>query len=307
LNRLAGHNRIYDRLDWWTLDFWRRSDCFVGLRLSTPANGRRGSKSQTAPGLKDELAAAALSVPLDMTSVHAVENTPDAAAGYAGLAWMRWCAVANGQPSSAVLPRLIDQLGEKLFRIGIREHWCVCDATGWLGMSIQAAKFDERDGLLSMVRPLAVAPARVTRPGVTIRTFEYGTGAGDMLRELAVLDASAFEVHWHYDAAMLARAFNQSKLLTVAVEGDRILGYQCAMFEGGEAHITRLAVDASTQHRGIGTLLLSDALNRLMDLGARQTTLNTPLSNIRAQALYRRFAFVPTGRQLSVFCKTLAA
>ena len=61
------------------------------------------------------------------------------------------------------------------------------------------------------------------------------------------------------------------------------------------AHINRIAVHPRYQGRGVGALLLQDALDGFWRLGAERVTLNTQSDNDSSQRLYHRFGFKPTG------------
>jgi ribosomal-protein-alanine N-acetyltransferase len=61
------------------------------------------------------------------------------------------------------------------------------------------------------------------------------------------------------------------------------------------AHINRIGVHPRYQGRGVGALLLHDALDVFWRLGAGRVTLNTQSDNDSSQRLYRRFGFKPTG------------
>lgn len=58
-----------------------------------------------------------------------------------------------------------------------------------------------------------------------------------------------------------------------------------------------MAVAASSRSRGVGTALLSTAIEWARGVGLRRLELNTYAPNLPAQALYRRFGFVEEGRR----------
>jgi ribosomal-protein-alanine N-acetyltransferase len=81
----------------------------------------------------------------------------------------------------------------------------------------------------------------------------------------------------------------------VAKAGSRLVGYGGLMFVLDEAHVTTLSVHPDHQGQGIGTRLLTALVREALDRGTRALTLEVRASNGAAQALYRRFGFVPAG------------
>jgi [ribosomal protein S18]-alanine N-acetyltransferase len=73
------------------------------------------------------------------------------------------------------------------------------------------------------------------------------------------------------------------------------VGYVGLMFVEEEAHVTTVAVAPEYQGRGIGTQIMLGAVRIAQEEGARQISLEVAVGNERAQALYRRFGFVPVG------------
>jgi ribosomal-protein-alanine N-acetyltransferase len=74
-----------------------------------------------------------------------------------------------------------------------------------------------------------------------------------------------------------------------------LAGYGGLMFVIDDAHVTNLAVDPRLHRHGLGTRLLSELAWVAIDRGCVALTLEVRASNVAAQALYRRFGFVPAG------------
>lgn len=81
----------------------------------------------------------------------------------------------------------------------------------------------------------------------------------------------------------------------VAYVGDELVGYAGILFSGQDAHITNIAVAHEWQRRGVATELMLDVCFIARDRGCEALTLEVRDSNGAAQALYRRFGFVPAG------------
>lgn len=81
----------------------------------------------------------------------------------------------------------------------------------------------------------------------------------------------------------------------VARLGSRVVGYAGLLFSGDDAHVTNIAVDPEEQRRQIGQRLLIHQTRHAIAAGFRNMTLEVRVSNVAAQALYRRFGYAPAG------------
>jgi ribosomal protein S18 acetylase RimI-like enzyme len=90
----------------------------------------------------------------------------------------------------------------------------------------------------------------------------------------------------------------QNHEVTVAVDGDAILGFCAPRREPGEpVEIAALYLDPAHFRRGTGTLLLRETLVRLRARGDEQVTLWVLEGNARARAFYARHGFAETGER----------
>jgi ribosomal-protein-alanine N-acetyltransferase len=64
-----------------------------------------------------------------------------------------------------------------------------------------------------------------------------------------------------------------------------------------EAHVATIATHPDFRRKGIAKRLLSHALQKLMEQGARSSFLEVRESNLAAQAMYRKFGYEETGRR----------
>ncbi|BBI31830.1 ribosomal protein S18-alanine N-acetyltransferase [Cohnella abietis] len=85
-----------------------------------------------------------------------------------------------------------------------------------------------------------------------------------------------------------------AKYMIMELEGT-ILGYGGMWLIIDEAHITNIAL--REQYRGVGNgkKLLQEMMKTAYFLGARRMTLEVRVTNERAQALYRKLGFYPSG------------
>ena len=93
----------------------------------------------------------------------------------------------------------------------------------------------------------------------------------------------------------LAEARRAERIYLVAREGSSVVGFAGLLFALTEGHVTTIAVDPDRQGARIGTRVLLVLLREAIARGATAITLEVRASNAAAQALYRRFGFVPAG------------
>jgi ribosomal-protein-alanine N-acetyltransferase len=88
--------------------------------------------------------------------------------------------------------------------------------------------------------------------------------------------------------------WSRERILLVG-SGDQIQGFVVYSQVLDEASIHNMAVKPCVQRRGLGELLLSTALTRVRDAGARRCFLELRASNEAAHGLYRKLGFHPDG------------
>ncbi len=76
-----------------------------------------------------------------------------------------------------------------------------------------------------------------------------------------------------------------------------VIGYGGFWLVVDEAHISTIASDTQWRGRGIGELMLLAMIERSIELGAAQVTLEVRVSNTVAQNLYRKYGFEVVGRR----------
>ncbi len=74
-----------------------------------------------------------------------------------------------------------------------------------------------------------------------------------------------------------------------------ILGYVGLRLHNRQVHISTIAIDPDWQGRGLGKLLLLQALEKATQYGAQRVTLEVRPSNHTAWSLYTTLGFVKTG------------
>lgn len=113
--------------------------------------------------------------------------------------------------------------------------------------------------------------------------------------ELLVIEEAQFPEPW--SRAMLVDEITntETRRYTVAVEEKRIVGYLGVMFVLDELHVNTLGTLPGEEGRGIATSLIEEAWDVARERGIQRATLEVAVSNVRAQALYARFGFLPVG------------
>ena len=90
---------------------------------------------------------------------------------------------------------------------------------------------------------------------------------------------------------LLNNLSNEFSHFYVYEEDSIILGYISISFDGEQGEILNFCVNKNCQHKGIGTKLLSYAINHLHSKGAKSFILEVRESNANAIKLYRKFGF----------------
>lgn len=112
---------------------------------------------------------------------------------------------------------------------------------------------------------------------------------------------------WGWDAYM-AELERREAIMMVARrhalglrnDGD-LHGFVVARLNVDELHVNNIGVRDSARRRGVGSVLLAHALEEAVRRGAQKAFLEVRAKNGAAQALYRRYGFVATGRRKNYY------
>jgi ribosomal-protein-alanine N-acetyltransferase len=94
---------------------------------------------------------------------------------------------------------------------------------------------------------------------------------------------------WMFERELMDRTHSR---FFVARSGDEIAGYIGFWLVLEEVHIVTIAVRSDYRRRGIGSILMLEALNEALRLGAEKATLEVRVTNLPAQELYRKLGFI---------------
>lgn len=124
------------------------------------------------------------------------------------------------------------------------------------------------------------------------------------LRSVLRIETQVYPRPWSLSLFVSELALRTSRAYFVArVEGS-LVGYAGMMFAGDDAHVTTIAVDPDWHRHKVGTRLLLQLAREAITRGAHHLTLEVRVSNIAAQALYRRFGFRPAGVRKNYYVET---
>jgi len=121
-------------------------------------------------------------------------------------------------------------------------------------------------------------------------------------RAVLDLDRRAFPPFWHLDQGGLEDAVGATprSRFRVMTSGDSVIAYALTGRARRRGFIQRLAVDPAHRRRGLGRVLVLDALRWLRRWGTERAAVNTPTGNEAALALYESLGFRCEPRGLSV-------
>lgn len=112
---------------------------------------------------------------------------------------------------------------------------------------------------------------------------------------VAALDRALFSKESWSEADFAASLTDPTRLFWVAKEGETLLGF-CGLsqsFEQGD--ILNIGVRPDQRGKGIGSVLLAQAIKTFKEQGGKQLFLEVRASNTAAKALYEKFGFRQIG------------
>jgi ribosomal-protein-alanine N-acetyltransferase len=113
---------------------------------------------------------------------------------------------------------------------------------------------------------------------------------------IAAIERAAFSDPWS-PASFEAMVKAPRVSMTVAVEGDEVVGYNVVLLAAPDADLANFAVKPSARRRGIGRQLLADALSVARAAGVKHVFLEVRESNAAAIALYESAGFTSFSRR----------
>lgn len=111
------------------------------------------------------------------------------------------------------------------------------------------------------------------------------------------IETASFTEPWSREMFLAELIPGISLALVTWSEENTILGFLCGSIVAGEFHISNVAVEPEARRQGVGSKLLLSALAQASRQGAKTASLEVRVSNLTAQAFYRRFGFTVVGRR----------
>jgi ribosomal-protein-alanine N-acetyltransferase len=119
----------------------------------------------------------------------------------------------------------------------------------------------------------------------------------DDLPTVVALDQMSFSLPWPERSFRFELADNAASRCWVAEVDGRVVAMLVGWLLVDEMHIATIATHPDYRRQGIGRKLLSYALMRALDEGARSSFLEVRESNLAAQEMYHHFGYHATGRR----------
>lgn len=149
---------------------------------------------------------------------------------------------------------------------------------------------------------MAVVPhIRTEAPGPELRIVPMRRRH---LRAVTRIEGAVCPRPWSIGLFLSELGAGPSRRYLVARAEGAVVGYGGLMVGAGEGHVTTLAVDPGWQRRSVGTHLLLALVEWGLEQGCSALTLEVRIGNLGAQALYRRFGFVPAGVRPGYYAET---
>jgi len=115
------------------------------------------------------------------------------------------------------------------------------------------------------------------------------------LRHVMAIESAVFPEPWSVAVFNSELALRHGRLYRAAWDDKTLAGYIGFLIVDEEAHITTIAVAPTHQRFGIASKLIIDGIGTLLAQGVKHLSLEVAANNEGAQALYRRFGFIPVG------------
>ena len=214
------------------------------------------------------------------------------------VAWVRLAALDDEQDVDEWLNLTLPLVLERLRRRGTQ-------ILAWMEYRGWAGPYLEERGFEPLTKVITLAKFDRALPDTSVCAARLRLASDADVPAVVAVDRAAFTPHWWHSEATMRRRTAASSHFTVAEVAGEIVGYAEGELrqEPGltAAHLNRIAVYPAHQHRGVGALLLRDALRAFWKRGAERVTLNTQADNRFSQRLYRHFGFEPVGDSMTVW------
>ena len=109
------------------------------------------------------------------------------------------------------------------------------------------------------------------------------------------IEQQSFSVPWSLESVLAELEGADNKLYMVICEDEHIVGYAGAWLVYDEGQITNIAIHPEHRRAGYGSKMTRKLTQMLRKQGMKHIFLEVRVSNIAAQAMYRRLGFTAVG------------
>lgn len=216
-----------------------------------------------------------------------------------GASWLRIVALNDYAPSHAIMAAMWQDVIPELRHLGVQSVWLLV-MRNWIKSYLRELEFHFVEDVVTLERQSALLPDMPPLP-VSVRAFLPQDADA-----VTAIDQAAFTTPWQMTLEEIRQAQRIAEVATVAEMNQQVVGFQISTLYRDGAHLARLAVSPQYQGQGIGSVLLHDLLRRFTQRRIPSITVNTQISNLRSQRLYRAFGFQRNGYDLPVWSISLA-
>ncbi len=124
------------------------------------------------------------------------------------------------------------------------------------------------------------------------------------LRSVLRIEGEVYPRPWTMSLFLSELALRSTRSYVVARVGRDVVGYSGLMMSLDDGHVTNIAVDPRWHRHKIGSRLLLVLCREAIGRGAHALTLEVRVSNLGAQAMYKRFGFEPVGVRKNYYVET---
>lgn len=217
-----------------------------------------------------------------------------------GASWLRLVGLSSRHDPESVLNLLWQGIQPNLQKMGI-EQIAVLVIHQWLEPLLPQLGFQYREDVVTLYRNEETASPLPEHNSSLLIQPAYT----EHMSQIVSVDHAAFPAPWQMSASDIYQARRQASHYMVALVNNRVVGFQISTRHRGVGHLARLAVLPAMQHKGVGTALVKDMIQRLQMHNVKAITVNTQHSNFQSQALYRHFDFRRNGLDFPVWAMTV--
>lgn len=213
-----------------------------------------------------------------------------------GIVWLRLFAVAPGIP--------VSMAWRDLWEVGL--EWCLeyspDSPITSLAIHPEMEKILFSTGFkeINQVRSL-VWDVKTARWPEVKKEFDLQKLEPDDLLRCYQIDKGAFKPIWRNTISQLQAAYQEAFYASVIKVEGVVRAYQISTTNPQGGHLARLAVDPAYQYQGLGSRLLADLLDRFLEAGILDISVNTQADNPFSMDLYSKFGFVELPEIYPVF------